>query len=129
MSAPATTPVGPGTLITVKVTYDNHTRRFKIPLRDLGARTLPQNVGSVPTLAPTGAIFALHRTFGFLTLPVVLSSYASFLCCVLFFKPSVHKEANDSTPSYHLILTILTVAASVAWHSGGYQRDLRAVFR
>lgn len=44
MSAPATTPVGPGTLITVKVTYDNHTRRFKISLRDLGARTLPQNL-------------------------------------------------------------------------------------
>lgn len=76
MSTPTTTPVGPGTLITVKVTYDDHTRRFKIPLRDLGARTLPQNVGSVPTLAPTGAIDALHRTFGLFALPVVLSSYA-----------------------------------------------------
>ncbi|RDW87167.1 ZZ type zinc finger domain protein [Aspergillus mulundensis] len=44
MSAPSANPVGPGTLITVKVTYEDHTRRFKIPLRDLGARTLPQNL-------------------------------------------------------------------------------------
>jgi next-to-BRCA1 protein 1 len=49
MSAPTVNPVGPGTLITVKVTYEDHTRRFKIPLRDLGARTLPQNVRPVPT--------------------------------------------------------------------------------
>lgn len=127
MSAPATTPVGPGTLITVKVTYDDHTRRFKIPLRDLGARTLPQNVGSVPTLAPTAAIGGLHRTFGPFTLPVVLLSYASFLSCV--FPSLLYAKRQTIQPSYHLILTILTVVAPVAWHPGGYQRDLRAVFR
>lgn len=45
MSAPTNNQVGPGTLITVKVAFEDSTRRFKIPLRDLGARTLPQNVG------------------------------------------------------------------------------------
>ncbi|KAI9376486.1 hypothetical protein BJX61DRAFT_367196 [Aspergillus egyptiacus] len=44
MSAPATTPVGPATLITVKVTYEDHTRRFRIPLKDLGAGSLPQTL-------------------------------------------------------------------------------------
>ncbi|KAJ0417169.1 hypothetical protein BJY00DRAFT_290049 [Aspergillus carlsbadensis] len=45
MSAPTTTTsVSPSTPITVKVTYDQHTRRFKIPLKDLGANTLPQNL-------------------------------------------------------------------------------------
>ncbi|KAL4792284.1 hypothetical protein BDV19DRAFT_368866 [Aspergillus venezuelensis] len=58
MSAPATTPVGPATLITVKVTYDDHTRRFKIPLRDLGARTLPQNLRQLLGIpADTNVIF------------------------------------------------------------------------
>jgi hypothetical protein len=42
--APAATPVGPDTLITVKVLYNDNTRRFKIPLRDLGARVFPQKV-------------------------------------------------------------------------------------
>ncbi|KAL4951969.1 hypothetical protein BDW69DRAFT_196038 [Aspergillus filifer] len=58
MSAPAATPVGPATLITVKVTYDDHTRRFKIPLRDLGARTLPQNLRQLLGIpADTNVIF------------------------------------------------------------------------
>ncbi|KAL4783930.1 hypothetical protein BJX76DRAFT_348176 [Aspergillus varians] len=58
MSAPAATPVGPGTLITVKVTYDDHTRRFKIPLRDLGARALPQNLRQLLGIpADTNVIF------------------------------------------------------------------------
>ncbi|RAH58222.1 ZZ type zinc finger domain protein [Aspergillus piperis CBS 112811] len=42
--APATAPVGPSSLITVKVLYNENTRRFKLPLRELGARTLPQNL-------------------------------------------------------------------------------------
>ncbi|KAL4751198.1 hypothetical protein BDW72DRAFT_203302 [Aspergillus terricola var. indicus] len=58
MSAPTVNPVGPGTLITVKVTYEDHTRRFKIPLRDLGARTLPQNLRQLlGTPADTNVIF------------------------------------------------------------------------
>ncbi|KAL6235118.1 hypothetical protein BDW75DRAFT_230622 [Aspergillus navahoensis] len=58
MSAPTANPVGPGTLITVKVTYEDHTRRFKIPLRDLGARTLPQNLRQLlGTPADTNVIF------------------------------------------------------------------------
>ncbi|PYH76045.1 ZZ type zinc finger domain protein, partial [Aspergillus uvarum CBS 121591] len=39
-----TSAVGPSTLITVKVLYNDNTRRFKIPLKELGARTLPQNL-------------------------------------------------------------------------------------
>ncbi|KAL4971559.1 hypothetical protein BDW66DRAFT_145940 [Aspergillus desertorum] len=58
MSAPTANQVGPGTLITVKVTYEDHTRRFKIPLRDLGARTLPQNLCQLlGTPADTNVIF------------------------------------------------------------------------
>ncbi|KKK12186.1 hypothetical protein AOCH_005185 [Aspergillus ochraceoroseus] len=43
-STTTTNQVGPSTLITVKVLFNDHTRRFKIPLKDLGARTLPQNL-------------------------------------------------------------------------------------
>lgn len=42
--APPASPVGPDTLITVKVLYNDINRRFKIPLKDLGARVLPQKV-------------------------------------------------------------------------------------
>ncbi|KAL1865276.1 hypothetical protein Plec18167_009471 [Paecilomyces lecythidis] len=46
MAAPLPTsiPVGPDTLITVKVVYNYTSRRFKIPLRDLGARVFPQKL-------------------------------------------------------------------------------------
>ncbi|KAK5449573.1 hypothetical protein LTS15_008648 [Exophiala xenobiotica] len=37
-------PVGPDTLITVKVIIDGTNRRFKLALRDLGANTLPQKL-------------------------------------------------------------------------------------
>ena len=37
-------PVGPDTLITVKVLIDGQNRRFKLALRDLGAHVLPQKV-------------------------------------------------------------------------------------
>ncbi|RAL06350.1 ZZ type zinc finger domain protein [Aspergillus ibericus CBS 121593] len=42
--APTPAPVGPSTPITVKVLYNENTRRFKLPLRELGARTLPQSL-------------------------------------------------------------------------------------
>lgn len=42
--APQTVPVGPDTLITVKVIVDKTNRRFKLALRDLGAHVLPQKV-------------------------------------------------------------------------------------
>lgn len=59
MSAPAQqAAVGPNTLITVKVIYDDSTRRFKIPMKDLGAQVFPQRVShfflSPPELSPTG---------------------------------------------------------------------------
>lgn len=41
---PHTGPVGPDTPITVKVIIDGTNRRFKLPLRDLGANVLPQKV-------------------------------------------------------------------------------------
>lgn len=41
---PVTGPIGPDTLITVKVAVDGTNRRFKLPLRDLGAHVLPQKV-------------------------------------------------------------------------------------
>jgi next-to-BRCA1 protein 1 len=42
--ATPTSAVGPDTLITVKVLFDETNRRFKLPLRDLGARVFPLKV-------------------------------------------------------------------------------------
>lgn len=43
--SPPAPAVGPDTLITIKILYnDSVNRRFKIPLRDLGARVFPQKV-------------------------------------------------------------------------------------
>ena len=42
MASPST--ATPETLITLKVNYDGNTRRFKLPLRDLGANTLDDKV-------------------------------------------------------------------------------------
>lgn len=42
--APHAVPVGPDTLVTVKVIIDGTNRRFKLALRDLGAHVLPQKV-------------------------------------------------------------------------------------
>ncbi|KAJ9655392.1 hypothetical protein H2198_005766, partial [Neophaeococcomyces mojaviensis] len=46
MSAPVPHPgpIGPDTLITVKVLIDGQNRRFKLALRDLGAHVLPQKL-------------------------------------------------------------------------------------
>ena len=41
-------PVGPGTLITVKVGIEGSNRKFKIPLADLGPHVLPQKVSFTP---------------------------------------------------------------------------------
>ncbi|RMZ87376.1 hypothetical protein DV736_g5386, partial [Chaetothyriales sp. CBS 134916] len=42
LAAQQTGPVGPESLITIKVVLDGQNRRFKLPLRDLGAHVLPQ---------------------------------------------------------------------------------------
>ena len=47
-----TGPVGPDTLITVKVICDGQNRRFKLALRDLGAHVLPQTVSCVAAYQP-----------------------------------------------------------------------------
>jgi len=44
-------PVGPDTLITVKVLIDGQNRRFKLALRDLGAHVLPQKVRTTSACA------------------------------------------------------------------------------
>ena len=49
-SAPS--PVGPDTLITVKVLFDGQNRRFKLALRDLGAHSLPQKVRTLLPVQP-----------------------------------------------------------------------------
>jgi hypothetical protein len=57
MAVPAhlAVPVGPvssvglDTPITVKVLYNGVNRRFKLPLRDLGARSFPQKVWFPPS--------------------------------------------------------------------------------
>lgn len=48
---PAASLVGPESLVTVKVLYNDSTRRFKVPLKDLGARVFPQKV-HLPTQSP-----------------------------------------------------------------------------
>lgn len=48
-ATPSSIAVTPTTPITVKVIYNDNTRRFKVPLKELGARVLPQKVCSSPT--------------------------------------------------------------------------------
>ncbi|KAJ9372490.1 hypothetical protein DTO282E5_2817 [Paecilomyces variotii] len=57
---PTTTPVGPDTLITVKVLYSLTSRRFKIPLRDLGARVFPQKMRELLSI-PSDVDVAFER--------------------------------------------------------------------
>ncbi|RMZ82209.1 hypothetical protein DV738_g1823, partial [Chaetothyriales sp. CBS 135597] len=55
MAAPATHqtgPVGPDTLITIKVVLDNQNRRFKLPLRDLGAHVLIPKLRTLLAIPP-----------------------------------------------------------------------------
>jgi hypothetical protein len=44
VAAPPAPPVGPDTLITIKIQHQGVNRRFKMPLRELGARVFPQKV-------------------------------------------------------------------------------------
>ena len=52
---PTTGPVGPDTLITVKISINGQNRRFKLALRDLGSNVLPQKVRLLP-IRSTGHI-------------------------------------------------------------------------
>ncbi|KAF3479899.1 ZZ type zinc finger domain-containing protein [Arthroderma uncinatum] len=56
-------PVDPDTLITVKIAFDGENRRFKIPLRDLGALAFPQRSSlSYPwNIVTTTVIVERHR--------------------------------------------------------------------
>ncbi|EEA19715.1 hypothetical protein TMatcc_009863 [Talaromyces marneffei ATCC 18224] len=70
-SAPA---VGPDTLITIKILHnDSVNRRFKIPLRDLGARVFPQKVRYLLAVAPTDSL-VLERYSDSLANYIVLDS-------------------------------------------------------
>jgi hypothetical protein len=40
----STAPTTPETMVTLKVNYEGSTRRFKLPLRDMGASTLEEKV-------------------------------------------------------------------------------------
>ncbi|KAH2977152.1 hypothetical protein KXW58_006055 [Aspergillus fumigatus] len=53
---PPASPVGPETLITIKVLYNDSTRRFKVPLRELGARVLPQKLRQLIGVPPDSNI-------------------------------------------------------------------------
>ncbi|KAF7512698.1 hypothetical protein GJ744_000265 [Endocarpon pusillum] len=56
--APQSAPVGPDTLITVKVSIDGTNRRFKLALRDLGAHVLPQKLRFLLSIPPdTDVVF------------------------------------------------------------------------
>ncbi|KAM5430945.1 hypothetical protein McanMca71_003132 [Microsporum canis] len=53
-------PVNPDTLITVKAHFDGENRRFKVPLRDLGAHTFPQRIRRLLNIPP-GTDVVLRR--------------------------------------------------------------------
>jgi len=69
MSAPipSVSPVGPDTLITVKVLVDGQNRRFKLALRDLGAHVLPQKVSLLPAQPCHPETETLQHTIALLT--------------------------------------------------------------
>ncbi|KAK2757889.1 hypothetical protein FQN54_004295 [Arachnomyces sp. PD_36] len=51
-TAPQSTPVGPDTPIIVKVAFDGDNRRFKLPLRELGAQVFPSKLRQLLSVAP-----------------------------------------------------------------------------
>ncbi len=56
-------PVTLDTLIVVKLQFQGNTRKFKIPLRDLGAQVLPEKVSCSPAVPSDGsqaAVCACH---------------------------------------------------------------------
>ncbi|KKZ62115.1 hypothetical protein EMCG_03409 [[Emmonsia] crescens] len=58
--ASQSTPVGPDTLISIKILFEGYTRRFKLPLRELGAYSLPQKIRQLLTI-PDNANVTLER--------------------------------------------------------------------
>ena len=66
---PQMVPVGPETLIVIKVVVGNTNRRFKVPLKDLGAHILPHKV----CRQPSKTIHRPHTTAIILHLPLSLS--------------------------------------------------------
>ena len=61
MASTSVTPqVTPMTLITLKVSYEGSTRRFKLPLKDLGINVLETKVSYLPT--SIGTICCIDRT-------------------------------------------------------------------
>jgi len=54
----STSTTNPDTLVTLKVNIDGSNRRFKLPLRDLGASTLPEKLRFLLAIPPTSeAVF------------------------------------------------------------------------
>ncbi|KAI5257924.1 hypothetical protein E4T42_00817 [Aureobasidium subglaciale] len=54
---PSTTgPVNEDTLITIKISFDDCTKRLKLPLKDLGANTLPIKLRHLLCIAPDQAV-------------------------------------------------------------------------
>jgi hypothetical protein len=49
-TAMATPSTNPDTLVTLKINIEGTNKRFKLPLRDLGASTLPAKVRLSPSL-------------------------------------------------------------------------------
>ncbi|OJD13597.1 hypothetical protein AJ78_05966 [Emergomyces pasteurianus Ep9510] len=50
------TPVGPDTLISIKILFEGYTRRFKLPLRELGAYSLPQKIRQLLAIPDTANV-------------------------------------------------------------------------
>lgn len=49
---PQPTLVGPDTPISIKTLFEGYNRRFKLPLRELGAYSLPQKVCNWSSFSP-----------------------------------------------------------------------------
>ncbi|EEH23428.1 hypothetical protein PABG_05639 [Paracoccidioides brasiliensis Pb03] len=85
MAAPAlasqAASVGPDTLISIKILYEGCTRRFKLPLRELGAFTFPLKVRQLLTI-PDNADVSLERYSDSAASYIVLNSE----------NPSVYKQ-------------------------------------
>lgn len=54
MAAPS--PVNPDTQVAVKISFEGTNRRYKLPLRDLGATTLPDRLRQLLVLPPTADV-------------------------------------------------------------------------
>jgi next-to-BRCA1 protein 1 len=63
MASPA--PATGETLVTLKVNYDGNTRRFKLPLRELGASSLEPKVCSFLVIQSRSASAMHHQGVSF----------------------------------------------------------------